>query len=169
MRYLTRFSLVLLIALLWHPRASAQYSQGSLPSGSYVQTCRNIRTVGNTLEAVCQTGNGDWTWSSLQKVDECTSGVQNLYGTLGCTKSVYAGQITTTYYYPPGHKRGYAQSGLPAGSYLDTCADAYISGTTLVANCQKSNGSWRRSSLHYFNECSSSVWNNNGQLGCRRE
>ena len=169
MRYLITFSLILLTALLWHPRASAQYRQGDVPNGSYVQTCRDIRTVGNTLEAVCDTGNGDWTFSSLQNFDQCTSSVQNLYGTLGCTKAKYVGQITTTYYYPAGHKRGYVESGLPAGSYLDSCSDVHVSGSTLVATCQNSNGSWRRSSLHSFQECSSSVANINGRLACRRE
>jgi hypothetical protein len=166
MRYLTTFSLILLTALLWHPRASAQ---NDVPSGSYVQTCRDIRTVGNTLEAVCDNGNGDWTVSSLRNIDRCISGIENLYGHLGCTKAKYVGQITTTYYYPPGHKRGYVQSGLPSGSYLDTCNDAHISGSTLVATCETGDGSSRRSSLHYFNECSSSVVNINGRLACRRE
>lgn len=166
MRYLTTLSLIILTALLWHPRASAQ---SDVPNGSYLQTCRDIRAVGNTLEAVCAVGNGDWISSSLRNIDQCISGIENLYGHLGCTKEKYVGEITTTYYYPAGHKRGYVQSGLPAGSYLDTCSDAHISGSTLVATCQKGDGSWRRSSLHYFSECSSSVENINGRLACRRE
>ncbi|SRR5258708_7283615 len=168
MRYLTTFSLILLTALLWHPQASAQNWQGDVPSGSYLQTCRDIRAVGNTLEAVCDTGNGDWIRSSLRNADQCTSDIQNIHGLLGCTRTEYLGQVTTTYYYyRPGHKRGYVESGLPAGSYLESCSNVHISGSTLVAACRRYDGSWRRSSLYAFNECSSSVENMNGRLTCR--
>jgi hypothetical protein len=161
MRYLTTFSLILLTALLWHPRASAQYWQGGVPSGSYVQTCRNIRTVGNTLEAVCDTGSGSWNWTALRRVDECTSGIENVYGHLQCTKA-------ERYYGQQGYRQSYSQYGLPGGSYMETCSDVHTIGSTLVADCQRRDGSWRRSSLRYFNECSSSIENVNGWLVCSR-
>jgi hypothetical protein len=156
MRYLTTFSLILLTALLWHPRASAQYGQG-VPSGSYVQTCRDIRTVGNTLEAVCDTGDGGWNRTALRNVDRCTSGIENIYGNLQCTKAGYG------YGY-----RQYNSPSVPEGEYMETCSDVHTIGSTLVANCQRRDGSWRRSTLSYFDECSSSIDNINGRLVCSR-
>lgn len=64
--------------------------QNGAPSGSYVQTCRDISTTGNTLEATCDTGTGDWTRTSLPDANQCTPGsIQNIHGRLECTKADY--------------------------------------------------------------------------------
>jgi hypothetical protein len=125
-----------------------------------VQTCRDIRTVGNTLEAVCDTGNGGWNRTALRNVDRCTSGIENIYGSLQCTKAGYGNE---GYGY-----RQYNSLRVPEGEYMETCSNVHTIGSTLVANCQRRDGSWRRSSLRDFDECSTSIENVNGWLVCSR-
>jgi len=58
--------------------------RGGVPSGTYTQTCRNIRMHGNRLDAECQTRDGDWRRTSLNDVDRCTGEVANDDGHLVC-------------------------------------------------------------------------------------
>lgn len=60
------------------------YYQGGYPAGDYVQTCRNIRTEGDRLEAECQKRNGDWRRTSLDDFDRCRSAIANDNGRLVC-------------------------------------------------------------------------------------
>ncbi len=167
MRYLTTLGLIVLTAALLSPAvATAQYGHYGVPSGSYVQTCRDIRTVGNTLEAMCDTGSGDWTWTSLRNFNECTGGIENIYGRLECTRGSYYGQYSYGRNYGYGYRQ-YNSYGLPEGSYVETCTNIHTVGSTLVATCQRRYGGWRRSSLRDYDECSGSIENVNGWLMCR--
>ena len=56
---------------------------GRTPQGSYQQSCRDIRTNGNTLTATCQDSRGRWQYSSLNYRD-CRSEVVNDNGRLTC-------------------------------------------------------------------------------------
>ena len=169
MRFLTTLGLIALTVALLSPAVSAaQYWQNGAPSGSYVQTCRNIRTSGDTLEAICDTGSGNWTWTSLRHFDECTGGIENIYGRLECTKGGYYGQNSygrNSYGY--GYRQYNSPYGVLEGSYVETCSNIHTVGSTLVATCQRRDGSWRRSSLRYYHECSGSIENVNGWLACR--
>jgi hypothetical protein len=158
------------------------YGQNGGPSGSYVQTCRDIRTRGNTLEADCQTGNGQWNRTSLRNYNSCNGGVVNDGGTLRCSSDV--GGYNNGGYHNGNRDRdrdrdedrdrgqggynqgGYYQNGVPGGSYTQTCQDIRISGSTLKANCQKGNGHYKQSTLRNFNQCSD-ISNENGNLHCR--
>lgn len=145
------------------------------PSGGYSQTCQEIRTNGTTLEARCQTRDGNWNQTSLQSFNQCTGGIENDNGRLVCNKGNNNGQ-DYRYGNQPGDRhdngQGYRhddqQNGAPYGGYTQTCQDIRTSGTTLQANCQKKNGKWKQSSLRNFNRCSSQIENNNGKLVCSR-
>jgi hypothetical protein len=149
--------------------------QNGVPAGTYVQTCQDISTNGNTLEARCDTGSGSWNRTSLQNIDECTGGIDNLYGRLTCNKRINNEQV-----YRPGDQQGdrydngqgYRQDGQqdgpPSGVYMETCQNIKIVGSTLQASCQRRNGTWRRASLSYFDQCSGEIENRNGRLFCTR-
>jgi len=155
------------------------YGQNGGPGGSYVQTCRDIRTRGNTLEADCQTGNGQWNRTSLRNYSRCGGQVENDGGTLRCAGNA-GGYNNGGYNHGDrdrdndndrdrgqgGYQGGY-QNGVPGGSYTQTCQDIHISGNTLKANCKKGNGHWKQSSLHNFTQCSE-ISNQNGDLRCSR-
>jgi hypothetical protein len=57
---------------------------GGNPPGNYVQTCRNIQTNGNRLDAECQTRDGNWRHTTLNNLDRCTGDVANDNGHLVC-------------------------------------------------------------------------------------
>jgi hypothetical protein len=58
-----------------------------------------------------------------------------------------------------------AQAQVPGGSYLRTCTDVRMFGDRLVAECQRMDGSWRRSALD-IGGCIGGVANTNGHLTC---
>ncbi len=55
---------------------------------------------------------------------------------------------------------------LPSGSYQSSCQDIRVKGDRLEALCQKSDGSWRRTSLDDFNRCRGHIANDDGRLKC---
>ena len=159
--------------------------QNGGPGGSYVQTCRDIHTRGNTLEADCQTGNGQWNRTSLRNYNRCNGGIVNDTGTLRCGGDVggyndgnrdrdrdrdHDADRDRDRDYDRDRQGGYQggnyQNGVPGGSYTQTCQDIHVSGNTLKANCKKGNGHFKQSSLHNFNQCSE-IANENGNLRCR--
>lgn len=56
------------------------------PSGGYMQTCRDIQTVGSTLQASCQKRNGKWRQASLRHFDRCIGEIENSNGKLVCSR-----------------------------------------------------------------------------------
>jgi hypothetical protein len=60
--------------------------QNGTPRGSYTQSCQNINTRGNTLEANCSTSNGDWRRASLQDFNLCNGEIVNDNGRLRCNR-----------------------------------------------------------------------------------
>lgn len=194
MRYLKIFGVVVLTIVLWNCAAQGQGNrQGGVPGGGYAQTCQDIHANGNTLEANCQTTNGQWNRTSLQNFNECTGGIENVDGRLACNKGGSSGQN----YRSAGqqgdrtdNRQGYGDqqgdrdrdrhdseqgnsprdwhNGAPYGGYSQTCQDIRTSGSTLLANCQKRNGHWRQSTLRNFNLCRGAIENDNGRLVCGR-
>jgi hypothetical protein len=153
------------------------YGQNNGANGSYSKTCRNIRTQGNTLEADCQTGTGQWNQTSLRNYNSCNGGVVNDQGTLRCGGDVGGYNNGGNYNGDRdrdndrdrgqgGYQGGY-QNGVPGGSYTQTCQDIHVSGNTLKANCRRGNGHFKQSSLRDFNQCSD-IANDNGKLRCNR-
>lgn len=54
------------------------------PSGSYENTCTNIRMDGYTLKASCQRNNGSWRWTELDNAYDCDGHIANFNGRLVC-------------------------------------------------------------------------------------
>ena len=169
MHYLTMLGAAVLTMALFQPVAQNNWQNGA-PGGSYEQTCRNIRTNGNSIEATCDTGSGNWTRTSLQDFNQCTAGtIQNIYGRLECTRGSsgqYNGQDNNGQGYRRDGGPAY-QNGVPDGGYTQNCRNIRTSGSTLLATCQQANGRWRQASLRNFNQCSQ-IENYNGRLVCSR-
>ena len=157
------------------------YGNGSGPAGSYTQTCRNINTRGNTLEADCDTGNGQWNRTSLSNYQRCGE-IANINGTLRCNGNnggYNNGGHNNGGYNNGGYHRNRDgddhngsyqngwQNGVPPGSYSQSCQDIRVSGNTLSATCRKNNGRNRQATLSNFNQCSN-IANSNGKLRCSR-
>jgi hypothetical protein len=169
MRCLTMVGVVAFALALCAIPCAAQW-QGNIPPGDYAQTCRNIHTNGNTVEAECQTRDGNWRRTSLDNIDQCGGGLVNVDGHLTC------GSGGNGYGYPDRRRdhdndaddRGYRgrwQGGIPPGDYAQTCRNIRTNGNRLEAECQKRNGKWRRTSLDNVDQCSGVV-NNDGRLTC---
>jgi CVNH domain len=60
------------------------YDRG--PQGSYIQSCQNVSTNGNTLQASCQKKNGKWRQTSLRNYNRCNRDISNNNGKLQCTR-----------------------------------------------------------------------------------
>lgn len=140
--------------------------QGDIPPGDYAQTCRNIHTEGNRLEAECQKRNGKWHRTALDNVDQCSGGIINNNGKLQC-----GGGGGDYGYGDRDRDRDYRsgwQGGIPPGSYAQTCRDIHVDGDRLNAECQTRDGNWRRTSLDDVDRCGGPVSNDDGRLVCGR-
>jgi hypothetical protein len=137
-----------------------------LPPGDYVQTCRNIRAYGNSVEAECQKKEGGWRKTSLNNLDQCSGGLVNNDGHLTCSGGY--GYGNGGYGYGNGGYQGGYQNGLPPGDYVQTCRNMRMDGNRLEAECQKREGGWRRTSLNNVDQCGSPIANDNGHLVCGR-
>ena len=169
MRYLKTTGLAVFTLAFLTLSPGAARAQYGAPAGSYAQTCRDIRTNGSTLEATCDNGNGGWDRTSLQNFDQCTGGIENLSGRLACNRGGYNGPAYGGDRRDGGpDRRDYGRDGVPDGGYVQTCRDISSNGNTLQATCQKRNGRWRQTSLSNFNQCRSSIENNNGRLTCSK-
>ncbi len=113
------------------------------PSGSYQQSCKDIRVESSKLKASCERTNGTWNNTKLD-YKKCKGDISNNNGQLTCK-----GQ---------GGK-------IPKGSYRDSCKNSYVEGSMLYSNCKKKNGSWHKTSLNYKN-CNKDIKNDNGKLVC---
>jgi hypothetical protein len=72
---------VLLAAFAWSPPASAQV----VPRGSYLNTCNNVVTRGDTLMATCRMVDGRPLRTALAPVRACAGDIGNDNGVLQCT------------------------------------------------------------------------------------
>ena len=131
-----------------------------IPSGSYTQTCRNVRKRGDTLEAVCQSRDGDWHQTTLNDYNDCRGQIVNDGGNLRCDIGNY-GNVGGWY-------GGNYQGGLPSGSYTQTCQNIRVAGDELKASCQKRDGGWRNTDLDDYRACRNDIVNDNGRLRCAR-
>jgi hypothetical protein len=140
------------------------YYQGSIPDGSYSQTCQNVRVRGNDLEATCKTVNGDWRNTRLRNFDRCGGDISNENGQLSCTGSGYGygGRRDDDDDYDGGYGGGYPIN----GSYTQTCRDVRSHGDTLEAVCQSRDGDWHRTTLNDYQDCRGQIVNDGGNLRC---
>jgi hypothetical protein len=116
----------------------------SQPRGSYTDSCRNIQMKGATLHAVCKSLDGRELPTSLKDANRCSEGVANINGILNC-------QVSDV---------------LPPGSYIATCKDVRLQGTTLIASCDDGKDHWLNATLRDANRCGGDIANQNGALRC---
>jgi hypothetical protein len=114
------------------------------PAGSYTDTCRNIQMKGATLHAICKSLDGREAPTSLRDANRCAQGVVNTNGILNCE----VGDV------------------LPPGSYIATCRDVQMKGTTLVASCNDGKDRWLSAEMRDAHKCSGDIANHNGTLRC---
>jgi hypothetical protein len=147
MRHLLAFVLVLLIAIPLLGWGTSCYAQ-EVPSGSYLQTCRNIQIQGSALFAYCLDTDGRWRAAGLYEFRECTGDIANVDGELRCERRVDRGR--------------------PYGSYLLTCRDIKRHNDRLDAECETGGGHWRHTSLDDIDRCAGPIVNDDGHLACSR-
>jgi len=127
--------------------------------GPYTQTCKDIRSHGDDLEARCQTRNGDWHKTSLDDYQKCRGQIINEDGNLKCAAAGIARS---------GYPVGNYQGNWPSGSYTQSCDGIRIDGDDLKAHCQTRDGGARDSKLDDFQKCKSDIINDDGKLRCER-
>ena len=93
------FTSVLTGAALAGAVALATIPAHAQPGGSYVESCRDIRTSGDTVSAVCRRMDGSW---ERTQVSGCRGGIANTNGHLTCGGHEGYGSS-----YGPGYDRDY--------------------------------------------------------------
>jgi hypothetical protein len=117
------------------------------PSGSYTQSCSDIRMDNGVLEATCRTlGNRtEPVATRLGNLPACRGDIENFDGNLTCSTGT---------------------SNPPPGSYGQTCGMIVVNGTTVSATCITRNQNLRSSSVADFQRCIYGISNTDGLLSC---
>lgn len=112
----------------------------AIPSGSYLQTCRNVEVrVGfpSRLVADCQKASGAYTKARMNL--PCNGTITNENGDLQCNR-------------PRDQDQGRRGQNLPPGSYQASCNDLSMSGPVLSGQCRDTRGGRRETSIN-TNDC----------------
>ena len=157
--------------------ASAQYA----PTGSYQQSCTNIRVRGDVLRASCN-GPRSGTVRSSISIASCRRGdIANMNGQLTCNNNGNNGYGRGNYGrggygnngnngnngYGNNGNSGYGNNGaLPPGSYQSSCSNTYVRGAVLTANCPSGNGTRYTSTIGVRDCRGADIANINGRLQC---
>jgi hypothetical protein len=159
--------------------ALAPVSAQSIPSGSYQQSCTNVRVRGDQLTARCTNGQGTYVRSSIA-VNSCRNGdIVNSNGQLACNRNAYNNGNGRGYgygrhrhdnnggYNNGGYNNGRYGRGGVAGSYQSSCTNVQSNGGTLTATCTAPNGANITSSINPAQCRGGDIANVNGRLACR--
>lgn len=147
---------------------------GPPPSGTYVQTCKDIRLHINTIYARCRNADGRLIDTSLNEFSRCTIGIANVGGQLQCVKDPGRDGDRDRYGdrdkdrvrdRAPDRDPGW----LPRGPYPETCRDIHVRGDVLLAHCQAMDGRWVEAVLDDFDQCSGEIVNDDGELHCTKK
>jgi hypothetical protein len=152
--------------------ASAQ----NIPSGSYQQSCTNIRVRGDQLMARCNNTSGGTVRTSIS-LGSCRGGdIANSNGQLTCNANGYGrhrGGYGNGGYnnggYNNGNGSGYGNGrygNAPGGSYQQSCTSSRMRGSMLTATCPTANGQQITTTLD-TSRCRNDIANINGRLECR--
>ncbi len=120
---------------------SSGYS-GSLPSGSYKQSCQDCQVNNQILACNCFTRNGSLRNTSFD-VGRCGGSIANDDGALICEGS-----------------------SMPGGSYSQTCKNCRFKGSVFVCSCANRNGKFARTRIKYQRCGSLGLQNQDGTLMC---
>ena len=146
-----------------------------MPTGSFSQSCRDIRLRWNVLWARCETRDGHWVETSYPQVAQCRDGITNQDGQLRCG----AGRGYWDRDRDRDHDGDRERDGdrdrdrdrgrnWPRGSYLQTCRDIHTRGDDLTAVCETANGNWTATTLDGYDRCVGEIVNDDGRLECTR-
>jgi hypothetical protein len=160
----------------------------AIPSGSYQQSCSNIRVRGDELIARCTNPQGTRVRSSIS-LDSCRRGdIANSNGQLVCNRNGYGrrrggygngnggygnggyGNGNGNGGYGNGNGNGgygYGNGYAPAGSYQQSCRNVQSSGGVLTATCPAANGNLITSSIDPRQCRGMDIANRNGRLVCQ--
>ncbi|HEU4414101.1 MAG TPA: CVNH domain-containing protein [Candidatus Angelobacter sp.] len=148
---------------------------GTLPVGSYSQSCQDVRVRWNVLRARCQNRDGNWVDTSLEGFGRCNGRIENIDGQLRCAGDRdydhdrdrdrdHDRDRDRDRDHDGDRDRGYA----PNGSYSQTCRDVRADGRSLRAVCQDVRGGWVPTSLDDYGRCVGDIVNDDGRLQCTR-
>ncbi|HEX2330086.1 MAG TPA: CVNH domain-containing protein [Candidatus Angelobacter sp.] len=59
----------------------------TIPPGSYLTSCQDIRVLGNNLAASCKNSKGKMVKTELYNAGQCSGDITNLNGSLRCVKA----------------------------------------------------------------------------------
>jgi hypothetical protein len=99
---------------------------------------------GSTLHAICKSVDGREAPATLRDANHCAEGVVNVNGVLNCEVSDV----------------------LPPGSYISTCKDVRMQGTTLMASCNNGKDRFVAAELRDAHKCTGDIVNEKGKLKC---
>jgi CVNH domain len=145
---------------------TAPSNAGSGPTGSYLQSCQDVRAKGDDLHARCQTRDGGWRDAKLDDYNKCRGDIANEDGHLRCVSGAPVGAYGAPGQYGSGPYGGYSNVNGPNGSYVQTCQNIHVGGDDLHARCQTRGGSWRDAKLDDYNKCRGDIANDDGHLRC---
>jgi hypothetical protein len=117
----------------------------------YTQTCKDIKSHGDELEARCKNNNGDWQNTSIHDYRKCHGQIVNQDGALRCV-AASAGFV----------------GNVPPGSYTQSCQDVRVNGDDLEAECTTTGGDTRHAKLDDYQKCRSDIINDDGHLRCSK-
>ena len=185
---MSRMLISLLAGLGLAATAIAPAAAQGIPSGSYQQSCTNIRVRGDQLTARCTNPQGVAVRSSIT-LGSCRGGdIVNSNGQLACnnTGNGYGrrhrrdgddggynnggynnGGYNNGGYNNGGYNNGrYGNRGV-SGSYQSSCTNVYMNGGTMTASCTAPNGQRITSSINPAQCRGGDIANVNGRLACR--
>ncbi|HZD94674.1 MAG TPA: CVNH domain-containing protein, partial [Candidatus Sulfotelmatobacter sp.] len=128
------------------------YPPAAAVGTSYTQSCKDIKSHGDHLQARCKTVNGDWQNTSLDDYRKCHGQIINDNGNLRCVAGTAGGYL----------------GGAPSGSYTQTCQEVHVNGDDLEARCSTTSGDWRNAKLDDFGRCRGDIINDDGHLRCSK-
>ena len=106
------------------PYAAQQTAQGTIPQGPYLNTCKEVRMLEDTLTAFCSKGDGTWQTTQLWHADRCNGSVQNAGGDLVCGMAPQVGSSTPPQSYGSAAGGTYGTPTPAVGAYTPTYAPA---------------------------------------------
>lgn len=62
------------------------HAQGYAPGGSYLQSCADVRVLGDRIVAECGRTDGTWGRTALRDFDSCVGDIANINGRLTCSR-----------------------------------------------------------------------------------
>jgi len=156
---------------------------GTLPSGGYAQTCRDVRVRYGILRAHCQDRNGVWVDTSLESFSRCNGVIENVDGQLRCIANRDHDRDgdrdrdkDSDRDHDADHDRDRDRDrdhdgdrrDAPRGSYSESCREIHTEGNSLRAFCQTVSGNWVATSINDYDRCVGEIVNDDGRLDCTR-